>query len=301
MIHLAFFTSLFSLCAGAVSLTVSMLFFLRFKKHAVLWYSLLLGTVILLAFSRMIEVYSSIIGAERTLCGRLVPMAIEKSAYLLGLISGTRFCLYLTGIPIKKWMHLVIIGIGTLYAAATLVELLRSTAGDDQIIRLGFGIPVLFGTYITLCIITALKLDTIADKQLRTTVKLFFILSLLVLPLALVKYFRDVPYLPWHLENSIALICISIGSIIFAVKFFNRPSFLVKGTISEYFRNRFSTTGREEEIALLVVRGLSNSEIGDKLCISVRTVESHLYNVFQKTGVKNRVQLINFISSDNAN
>lgn len=301
MIHLVFFTSLFSLCAGAVSLTVSMLFFLRYKKQAVLWYSLLLGTVILLALSRMVEVYCGIIGAEHTLCGRLVPMVIEKSAYLLGLISGTRFCLYLTGIPVKKWMHWVIIGIGTLYAVATLVELLRSTAGEDQMIRLGFGIPVLFGTYITLCIITALKLDTIADKQLRTTVKLFFILSLLVLPLALVKYFRDVPYLPWHLENSLALVCISIGSIIFAVKFFNRPSYMVKGTISEYFRNRFGTTGREEEIALLVVRGLSNSEIGDKLCISVRTVESHLYNVFQKTGVKNRVQLINFISSDSAN
>ena len=296
MIHITFFASLFSLCAGAVSLTVSLLFFLRYRKRAVIWYSMLLGMVLLLALSRMIEVYCGIIGAGQTTCGRFLPAAIEKGAYLLGLISGTRFCLYLIGIPVKKWMHLLMVGISLLYAGATLFELLRGTSG----IRLGFGLPVLFGTYITLCIVTALKLDSIADRQLRMTVKLFFILSLLVLPLALVKYFRDLPYLPWHLENSIALVVIAIGSIMFAVRFFNRPSYLIQGTVSAYFRNRFGTTDREEEIVLATVGGLSNSEISKKLCISVRTVESHLYNVFQKTGVKNRMQLINLLSSDRA-
>ena len=299
MIHLALFGSLFSLCSGAVSLTVSMLFFLRYRKRSVIWYSLLLGTVILLALSRMIELYCQITGIEQTTCGRLLPTIIEKAAYLLGLISGTRFCFYLIGIQLKKWMHLLIAGISLSYTVATIIELLNSSGGY-QFIRLGVGLPILFGTYMTLCIITALKLDSIADRQLRMTVKLFFILSLLVLPLSLVKYFRDLPYLPWHLENSIALIVIAVGSILFAFRFFNRPSYLVQGTISAYFRNRFGTTDREEEIVLCAVQGLSNSEIGQKLCISVRTVESHLYKIFQKTGVRNRIQLINLLSSDSA-
>ncbi|MBN1758365.1 MAG: helix-turn-helix transcriptional regulator [Chitinispirillaceae bacterium] len=299
MIHIALFGSLFSLCAGAVSLTVSMLFFLRYRKRVIVWYSLLLGTVILLALSRMIELYCRIAGIEQTTFGRLLPTIIEKAGYLLGLISGTRFCFCLIGIQLKKWMHLLIVGISVLYTAATFAELLNTTSGY-QFIRLGVGLPILFGTYIALCIITALKLDSIAERQLRMTVKLFFTLSILVLPLSLVKYFRDLPYLPWHLENSIVLIVIAVGSIMFAFRFFNRPSYLVQGRISEYFRSRFGTTDREEEIVLCTVQGLSNNEIGQKLCISVRTVESHLYKVFQKTGVKNRIQLINLLSSDSA-
>lgn len=300
MIHLAFFVSLLSLCAGAVSLTVSTLFFIRYKKRAVLWYSLLFVTVLLLALSRIIEVYCSIAGIEQTACGRVFPAIIEKSAYLLGLIAGTRFCFYLIGIRLKKWMVYSIVGVSLLYVAATVIELLAGTGGGYQALRIGVGIPILFGTYLFLCIITALQLDSIADRQLRSTVKLFLILSLLVFPLALVKYFRDLPYLPWHLENSVALIVIAVGSILFAVRFFNRPSYLIQGRVSAYFRNRFGTTDREEEIVLAAVQGLSNSEISKKLFISVRTVESHLYNVFQKTGVKNRVQLINLLSSDSA-
>lgn len=50
---------------------------------------------------------------------------------------------------------------------------------------------------------------------------------------------------------------------------------------------------REAEIILQVVGGRSNKEIAQQLHISPATVKDHLYNVFQKTGVKNRVQLAN--------
>jgi DNA-binding CsgD family transcriptional regulator len=43
---------------------------------------------------------------------------------------------------------------------------------------------------------------------------------------------------------------------------------------------------------------MSNQDIGEKLFISIRTVESHLYTIFQKTNVKNRVQLANLIQTN---
>jgi DNA-binding CsgD family transcriptional regulator len=52
---------------------------------------------------------------------------------------------------------------------------------------------------------------------------------------------------------------------------------------------------REKEIIELVIRGKTNKEIADELYISTKTVKYHLYNVFQKMGVKNRLQLINSI------
>lgn len=54
---------------------------------------------------------------------------------------------------------------------------------------------------------------------------------------------------------------------------------------------------REREIIELVIRGKTNEEIADGLFISIKTEKYHLYNVFQKMGVKNRLQLINFIRS----
>lgn len=48
---------------------------------------------------------------------------------------------------------------------------------------------------------------------------------------------------------------------------------------------------REREIVQLVARGLSNPQIGERLFISRRTVETHIAHIFHKLGVANRVQL----------
>lgn len=51
-------------------------------------------------------------------------------------------------------------------------------------------------------------------------------------------------------------------------------------------------TKRERAIALLAARGLSDREIADKLHVSVRTVEGHLYRCYAKLGIEGRGNLI---------
>ena len=50
-------------------------------------------------------------------------------------------------------------------------------------------------------------------------------------------------------------------------------------------------TPREREIVRHVACGLRNAEVGKKLFISEDTVKTHLNNIFQKLGVRDRVQL----------
>ena len=50
-------------------------------------------------------------------------------------------------------------------------------------------------------------------------------------------------------------------------------------------------TTREREIALLVGAGLTNRQIAQRLFITVRTAEYHVFNALQKLGMRSRVQL----------
>lgn len=53
-------------------------------------------------------------------------------------------------------------------------------------------------------------------------------------------------------------------------------------------------TDREIEIVRLIVQELSNAQIAEQLCISVRTVESHRRNIMHKLNIKSTVGLIKY-------
>lgn len=51
-------------------------------------------------------------------------------------------------------------------------------------------------------------------------------------------------------------------------------------------------TNREMEVLRLIVRGFTNRQIGEKLFLSVRTVESHRANIMQKLDLSSRADLV---------
>ncbi|WP_163569017.1 response regulator transcription factor [Fodinicola feengrottensis] len=50
-------------------------------------------------------------------------------------------------------------------------------------------------------------------------------------------------------------------------------------------------TARERQIARLAAAGLTNQQIAEKLSVSRRTVENHLYSGYVKLGTRNREEL----------
>jgi DNA-binding NarL/FixJ family response regulator len=48
---------------------------------------------------------------------------------------------------------------------------------------------------------------------------------------------------------------------------------------------------REAQVARLVAAGFSNREIADRLAITERTVKAHLTAIFEKLGLRDRLQL----------
>ena len=50
-------------------------------------------------------------------------------------------------------------------------------------------------------------------------------------------------------------------------------------------------TDREAEIVMLIGEGLSNRAVAERLTLSIRTVESHIYRAMMKTGTTSRDEL----------
>jgi DNA-binding CsgD family transcriptional regulator len=75
----------------------------------------------------------------------------------------------------------------------------------------------------------------------------------------------------------------------------SRVNFLLNKKINKGFTIRdHKLSIREVEILGLIMQGLTNHEIADKLFISYETVKSHRRNILEKTGAKNTAALINY-------
>lgn len=68
-----------------------------------------------------------------------------------------------------------------------------------------------------------------------------------------------------------------------------------KKSVSSLLREQYALTNREIEIIGFVFHGYSNIEVANNLSIAPNTVKKHLYNIFYKLGVTNRVQLVKFL------
>ncbi len=86
------------------------------------------------------------------------------------------------------------------------------------------------------------------------------------------------------------------------MKGFLTPSDEMMDNIFILLKDRFSLTPREMEVTFLILQGLSNVQISNKLYISENTVKYHLKNIFHKSGITNRNELrsyvINLIKQD---
>ncbi len=82
-----------------------------------------------------------------------------------------------------------------------------------------------------------------------------------------------------------------IENILYNVTQLSRGTVYMKKALNT-FSDQYNLTEREKEVLGLINKGYSNQEIADGLVISLSTVKKHIYNLFEKTKVSNRSQLI---------
>jgi len=66
----------------------------------------------------------------------------------------------------------------------------------------------------------------------------------------------------------------------------------IKGEPNPEYPEAVILTLRQQEICDLVVIGLTNKEIAQRIGLGYRTIESHRENIYRKFGVRNAVELV---------
>ncbi len=148
--------------------------------------------------------------------------------------------------------------------------------------------------------------DRIGDPMLRSVLRSFLVLLTVmfvmfgVQPLILSRLpiSPEMREEPWG--QLLFQICMGCFFLFYAVRYFYRPAPAAGFSLPPGFVSRYGISHRECEIISLVVQGFSHKQIGEKLFISSRTVKNHIYNIYQKTGVENKVQLLNLIQVNNS-
>ncbi len=148
------------------------------------------------------------------------------------------------------------------------------------------------------CVILLLhERKNIEEKSVRTACTTLISISFAMLPIVILamlfSYFRSI---------SIPIICLAytIADLVFLFTALSHQEKNVpvqeKSEVSfESVSATYHITEREFEVIKLIKRGLTNKEIASELCISVNTVNNHIANIFSKTDVRSRIDLLNLL------
>lgn len=310
MTHVNLLAMMLSIAVGMAGIAVVLQ---AYKKHGHKYllgfaiYLILLNLMTLLSvvnnyiflnvFARFVSLQSIITESVYRFTGALV-MANTVPAFfylyreLLGKRAGGRF----------KW-----IVYGGNLAVSALMSFMVSRSFAVQLILpalLGYVFIVFFSllTLIVFNIRLLRKAKSLAEPGKREVIKTFGVIHLV--PLILV-FAVGMEHLFLDVSNDILLIfdvifSTTVGALplLYLKRFMEKyhgPAAMeqAESVTAEHLFEKFNISNREQEIIGLICKGKTNKEIEDALFISVKTVKGHVYSIYRKTGVKNRVQLTN--------
>ena len=145
--------------------------------------------------------------------------------------------------------------------------------------------------------------NRVEHPWVRSLVRSFLIFLGAFTPLAVAQLiFQDMPAVPpilrdYPLEEVLYYLGFVILFLVYITGYIWDPSPVQSFMLSEDFMQRHGISKRESEIITMILQGYSNRKVGETLFISSLTVKNHIYHIYQKTGVENKIQLLNFINS----
>jgi len=279
-----------------------MLVYAQHRKPVVLCFAGFVVSLIFMLVGLIIPGFSSIDPRLSDTALRYVSFAFMAVGGMLHMVVLPWFYHNLFGDTVGQTRRIAYIAAASAFAVGVIVVFIRPTWALPQLVLNS----LLFGLIAYVIIMMGVRMRQIGDRRLRRAVRIFFILSAGFFPLMYldsVSPFVRAPSWLLPLDGTalpLYFLVLTSLSIRLATGYFSEAPYMDGGRITDHFTGSFGLSRRELEIVQAAMNGDSNREIGEKLFISPKTVENHLYSIYQKTDVRNRVQLFNLIQGNKA-
>jgi DNA-binding CsgD family transcriptional regulator len=280
------------LIAGALTM-LALLLHLKYRQRFLLYVFLWALTSVVLAAAEIIVIYSSVTAAGFKGSARVAYYAIQYSAslpYMYVLPAASHVAL---ARPMRS---------GVRIAHKTVLGLYGAVAGVLLIIhRSGIYTPLyevmVAGAHLYGIVFLTSHYRDIEVAESRAVVRTILVFNMVFVPLILVNYIlTSVGVIPagigrLPLARFVGLAALSLAGIYYAARYFFVSPERVERLLSVSNVRRFHLSEREREVLQLLLRGHGSRPISDRLFISQKTAKNHIYRIYQKTGVRSRIEL----------
>ncbi len=189
--------------------------------------------------------------------------------------------------PWKVWLRALFYFAGILYFLVGLVAELGFLVEIRDPVQTG-----LFVSVLAFCVaILWANLGKIEDIRTRNFLRAVNIVVVALIPSASLIYlypvYADLGYPSYVIAFSVMLM------VFFFIRAHVEREILERGGSTEFEDlSKYRITERESEVVRFICKGMTNKEIAWELKISVNTVNNHVANIFEKIGVRSRIDLI---------
>jgi DNA-binding CsgD family transcriptional regulator len=308
MKHLDLFIHGLTLFSGFMTALLGFLLYLKYRIREIRYYAVFMLTTTFTVATTMLNsylAYNTETNGTYAL-GQVVGLVIFQVALFLINYSFSRFAL---GIIHKSFgrSNKIFLGIPGLTVLLSIATLTYVNLGPEKwrippITQLYFFITLagLFLAFLIYSCRIAINLKTIRNTDLKRALKVLALFFIIYIPLQALVIIFNSPPLVIMLSRNLFYFSIHAISIIFAAKYFfiQTPSIMEPIAISETFIQKYGITPREKEVIELLLSGLSIKEISAKLDRSFKTMNNHIYNIYQKTQVSSKLELLNVIKEN---
>jgi DNA-binding CsgD family transcriptional regulator len=138
-----------------------------------------------------------------------------------------------------------------------------------------------------------------AQRRLIQLLSLFlFLIFTASLFLDAFQIFEVVPLEEYLLYKSAVIYLLNLVSLVklkgFVKTIFPQEAIPVgTNALMEHLFQKYKLTKREQQVVRLICSGKSSRDIENELFLSPHTIKEYIYRIYKKTGVKNRVQMLN--------
>ncbi len=293
MLKASVIISIVSLVIVSMSLALSIILEKKNKDKWVGWNIVLASTLLAMAVLYTLKLVAGFLFTGIPL---VVLNYVFEAFYIIDtsfiVVFICRFVSWLIARPMSKMSIVLTFAVGVAYLAVSVL----TTILDYPILKTLQ--PLIAVINIIYCIIVMfLSRSSIENELVSASVFSFSIISLTTVPLLVLSAL----FTSWRsLAFSIIETAYFIMHLVFmfiAIEKAEKDSLMKKRDGEPKIEDwaEYKITEREFEVIKLIKKGMTNKEIGYELKISVNTVNNHIANIFQKTGVKSRIDLLNVL------